>query len=62
MVTLLCRAQDMTVALSTNMLHSWNRIPLAALNGWIFKKGHDPAWADPKINTEGWTHLQRSII
>lgn len=48
-------AQEGVVELSTNMFQSHQRLSLATLNEWVFKEGNDPNWANPELNTSGWT-------
>ena len=47
-------AQKEIAVLSSEMFKSHQRIFLAPLDGWIFKQGHDPNWANPNIEITGW--------
>ncbi len=47
-------AQDTTIVLSTSMFTDRHTIPLPALAGWVYKAGHDTAWARQNLNTAGW--------
>jgi len=55
----LCRAQDSTIVLSSNMRQSFNDlIDVSHLNGWIFNQGDDSGAAGIHIDTTGWIHLK----
>jgi len=36
------------------MFQSHQRLFLAPLDGWIFRQGHDPSWADENSDITGW--------
>ena len=57
-----CLAQNKTVELSTAMFQSHGRIFLAPLEGWVFKQGHDPAWANPTLDVSDWKQLNLTQI
>jgi len=57
-----CLAQNKTVELSTAMFQSHGRIFLAPLEGWVFKQGHDPAWANPTLDVSEWKQLNLTQI
>jgi len=51
-------SQDQVVVLSTDMFQSHQRLKLAPLDGWLFKKGSDTAWASPDFETSDWDTLK----
>ena len=55
-------AQQETVVLSSDMFKSHQRIFLAPLDGWIFKKGHDPNWANPDLEINDWETMNPTAI
>ncbi len=48
------RAQEKVVVISTDMFQSHQRIKLALLDEWIFKKGHNPDWASSELDVSNW--------
>ena len=50
--------QDSVLVLSKKMFDDQDKIMLADTGRWIFKKGNDPSWADPNLNTTGWDTLK----
>jgi two-component system, NtrC family, sensor kinase len=55
-------AQKETVVLSSDMFKSHQRIFLAPLDGWIFKQGHDPNWANPDLEINDWETMNPTAI
>jgi len=55
-------SQDTTVVLSTDMFNTEHVIYLSNLDGWVFRPGHDPAWADPDLDTSDWEVLKPSDL
>jgi two-component system, NtrC family, sensor kinase len=55
-------AQQETVILSSDMFKSHQRIFLAPLDGWIFKKGHDPNWANPDLEINDWEIMNPTAL
>ncbi|MCH6202061.1 ATP-binding protein [Aquiflexum sp. LQ15W] len=55
-------AQRGTVVLSSDMFKSHQRIFLAPLEGWIFRQGNDPNWADPNLDTNGWETMNPTAL
>ncbi len=51
-------AQDSTVVLSVNSFDKENTIELSKQEGWVFKSGNDPSWADKNLNTSDWKKLK----
>jgi len=51
------QAQEETVTLSTELFQPHQRIFLAPLDGWIFRPGHDTAWANPQLETDDWKKM-----
>ncbi len=49
--------QGRAVVLSADMFQSHQRIFLAPLDGWVFRQGHDPSWADPAMGTDDWQKM-----
>ena len=48
-------AQDTAILLTRDMvLKDEKLIPLQFLQGWIFRKGNDPRWAEKEIDVSGW--------
>ena len=47
-------AQENVVTLSTSQFQSHQRLFLAPLNGWVFHKGNNPAWAEENIDLSDW--------
>ncbi|MCZ4410061.1 ATP-binding protein [Cryomorphaceae bacterium 1068] len=47
-------AQREAVTLSTEMFQPHQRLFLAPLDGWVFRKGHNPHWADPDLDVSDW--------
>jgi hypothetical protein len=54
--------QDGAVILSTDMFHSHQRIFLAPLDGWIFRQGNDPSWADPELDVSDWKKMNLTAL
>ena len=53
-------AQDTTIVLSNKSFVSKGLKPVDNVNlsstiGWVYKPGHNAAWAQPELNTTGWT-------
>src|SRR5438477_634163 len=55
------RAQDTTIAISPAMVTS-HSIALGNINGWLFKQGHDTAWAKTDISITGWKKIKPSEL
>ncbi|MCL6257640.1 ATP-binding protein [Aquiflexum sp. TKW24L] len=55
-------AQQDAIVLSEDMFKSHQRIFLAPLDGWIFKKGHDSNWANPELDISGWESMNPSKL
>jgi two-component system, NtrC family, sensor kinase len=47
-------AQDKTLVLSGSMFDRNQQIQLASSDGWIFKPGNNPDWADVALETRDW--------
>ncbi|WP_229254075.1 sensor histidine kinase [Dyadobacter sp. NIV53] len=47
-------AQDTTLTLTTKMFNSDQLINLSAMQGWVFKAGHNPDWAKSNTNSANW--------
>ncbi len=60
--TLKSSAQQEVVVLSAGLFQSHQRIFLAPLDGWIFKQGHDPNWANPDIDLSGWQTMNPTAL
>src|SRR5690242_8241279 len=61
-------AQDTVITITPNML-DLNRntsvrgfTTLGNSNGWIFRQGNNPTWANTNINTAGWKKLKPTDI
>jgi two-component system, NtrC family, sensor kinase len=50
-------AQKQVVSLHGDMFRSHQRIFLAPLDAWIFKKGHDDSWANPSLDVKDWEEM-----
>jgi len=50
-------SQEETVVLSTDQFQSHQRLFLAPLDGWVFQKGHETAWANPQFETDDWKKM-----
>jgi len=54
-----CPAQNSAVTITAAMFNKpLDNAYLAPLDGWIFKRGSDTAWAAKDINTSGWKKLR----
>jgi hypothetical protein len=52
-------AQDSVVAISSSMFDSTSdQLFLASMDGWVFKRGKDTAWAGNNTKTEDWNKLK----
>ena len=51
-------AQDSALVLSKKMFDEQDKIMLADIGRWVFKKGNDLSWADPNLNTTDWDKLK----
>lgn len=49
-----CQAQDTTIVLKTGMFTASQKIDLPLLKGWVYHRGHNPAWSNLEVNTAGW--------
>ena len=49
--------QEKPTVLSTDMFESNQQIYLSPLDGWLFKKGNDSAWAQPNIDVSDWDEM-----
>lgn len=58
----IAHAEGDPVVLSTQMFQSHGRIFLAPLDGWVFKPGNDPGWADPQLKVDDWQRLNPTEI
>ncbi|MEP2669189.1 MAG: ATP-binding protein [Cyclobacteriaceae bacterium] len=58
----IAHAEGDPVVLSTQMFQSHGRIFLAPLDGWVFKQGNDPGWADPQLKVDDWQRLNPTEI
>src|SRR6188768_3259327 len=54
-------SQDTTVTISPYMATA-HYISLGNMNGWLFKKGNDTAWAKKEIDLTGWEKLKPSEL
>src|SRR6266513_4053752 len=54
-------AHDKTITISPGIAVS-HSIPLGNIDGWIFRQGHDTAWAKQDINLTGWQKLKPSEL
>ncbi|GEM_PF-1256339 len=50
--------QDTSVIISARIFDVEQKIVLSAMNGWLFREGHDPAWANKELNTSDWKKLK----
>ncbi|GAB3953355.1 hypothetical protein GCM10028805_36910 [Spirosoma harenae] len=57
-----CPAQQTTVTLSKRMFDANQLINLSSMRGWVFKAGHNPAWASPGLNTSDWAQRTPSTL
>jgi len=48
--------------LSADQFTSHQRIFLAPLDGWVFKRGHDPNWANPELDISEWETMNLTAI
>ena len=55
-------SQNQVLQLDTTLFKGGQTIWLADTGNWVFKKGSDISWADPKINTTDWDTLRPSQI
>jgi len=55
-------SQDTTVVISADMFDELQIIHLGTLDGWVFRPGHDPAWADPDLDTSDWVAMKPSEL
>ena len=55
-------SQDTAVVLSHDMFDENQVIFLGSLEGWVFKHGSDPAWANPDLDTSEWEALRPSEL
>jgi len=51
-------SQEKTVVLSSSMFNERNEIQLADLDGWLFREGNDPSWADPELDVTDWQQFK----
>jgi two-component system, NtrC family, sensor kinase len=56
------RAQEEVVTLESGMFQPHQRIFLAPLDGWLFKQGHDPNWANPDLDISGWEKMNLTAL
>jgi two-component system, NtrC family, sensor kinase len=54
--------QEQALVFSKSMFDQYHRLRLANTDGWVFKKGHDPAWAAVDLDTEDWDSMKISEI
>ncbi len=59
-----CRAQNTTVVLDTSMYSPayFQSINLSGFSGWVYKKGNDPNWSKPDIDTGDWKKFNFSEL
>ena len=51
--------QGLNVLISDSIITSdTTEINIARMDGWIFKKGHQPAWANENIDLTGWKKMK----
>ncbi|MCS4435254.1 sensor histidine kinase [Aquiflexum gelatinilyticum] len=55
-------AQQEVIVLSADMFKSHQRIFLAPLDGWIFRQGNDPKWADLDLDSNGWETMNPTAL
>jgi signal transduction histidine kinase len=51
-------AQDKIVTITPAMFNPINEILICTQDGWLFREGHDTAWAAREINTNGWKKIR----
>ncbi len=51
-------AKDTVIVLSAGMFNARQEIPLAELDGWVFRQGNDPSWARRDFNPDGWKRMR----
>ena len=52
-------SQDLTVHISDSIIKSdTSEVNIARMDGWIFKKGHQPSWANENIDLTGWKKIK----
>ena len=51
-------AQDTTLMLSPGMFNGSEEIFISTMDGWLFREGHEPGWANKEINLSGWRKLK----
>ncbi|WP_420319132.1 sensor histidine kinase [Ekhidna sp.] len=47
-------SQNKVVVLDATMFHSHQRLFLTPLDGWLYKQGHDPEWAQTDLDVSDW--------
>ena len=47
-------AQNAAIVLTTKQFDKKQQIQLAELEGWVFKEGSSPDWADPDFDDRNW--------
>jgi len=47
-------SQEETVMLIPSLFNERNEIQLADVEGWVFHQGHDPSWANIRLDTRNW--------
>jgi len=52
--TSISSAQNDVVLVSSDMFGAQQRVKLANLEGWLFKDGHNPAWAEINLDVSDW--------
>ncbi|MBK8698121.1 MAG: hypothetical protein IPN29_00490 [Saprospiraceae bacterium] len=62
LVTIGLRGQDTTIFITPKLFSENHEIVLSSMEGWVFKKGSDPSWADPGLNTADWDTLRPSNL
>ena len=53
--------QDTTITISSPIPDS-HYMPLGNMNGWLFRQGHDTAWAKKDIDISGWKKMKPSEL
>ncbi|MBX2990208.1 MAG: GHKL domain-containing protein [Bacteroidetes bacterium] len=49
---------ETVLVLSASMFDARQQILLAPMEGWLFRPGHDPSWANDDVDLAGWQRLK----
>ena len=56
------QAQTDVSTLTEEQFRAHQRIFLAPLDGWVFRQGNDPSWADPILDASDWQKMNLTAL